>query len=149
VGWAQGGIWGIVLGIAAISVATPLVSPRILDKWLSWPEALWLAPLPLASAGVVVWLWSALRRLPGPGDRGAWVPFRLATVLWVLAFLGMAYSFYPYVVPDRLTIYAAASAPESLWIILLGTMVVLPTILIYTAVAYTVFRGKAVPLSYE
>ncbi len=149
VDWARGGIWGLVAGLAAVSAATPLVSPRILDKWFAWPEALWLAPLPLASAAIVVWLWAVLRRLPRPGDRGAWAPFRLATALWVLAFLGMAYSFYPYVVPDQMTIYAAASAPESLWIILMGTMVVLPTILVYTAVAYAVFRGKATALRYD
>ncbi len=147
--WAKGGIWGLVLGIAAVSAATPLVSARIFDKWFAWPEALWLSVLPLASAGIVVWLHRVLRGLPGFGDRGAWIPFRLAMVLWVLAFLGMAYSFYPFVVPDQLTIYEAASAPESLWIILVGTMVVLPTILAYTAVAYAVFRGKATALKYD
>ena len=61
----------------------------------------------------------------------------------------MAYSFYPYVVPDQMTIYSAASAPESLFIILLGACVVIPIILAYTALAYTVFRGKATKLSYE
>jgi cytochrome d ubiquinol oxidase subunit II len=147
--WAKGGIWGLVLGILAVSAATPLVSARIFDKWFAWPEAIWLAPLPIVSAAVLVWLHAALRGLPGYGDKGAWVPFRLAMVLWVLAFLGMAYSFYPYVVPDQMTIYDAASAPESLWIILVGTMVVLPTILAYTAVAYAVFRGKATALKYD
>jgi cytochrome d ubiquinol oxidase subunit II len=149
VDWARGGIWGLVLGIAAISAATPFVSARIFDKWFAWPEALWLAPLPILSGLIVVWLWAMLRKLPEIGDRRAWAPFRLATVLWLLAFVGMAYSFYPYVVPERMTIYDAASAPESLWIILVGTMVVLPTILAYTAVAYAVFRGKATALSYD
>jgi len=67
----------------------------------------------------------------------------------VLGFLGLAYSFYPYVVPDKLTIYEAAAAPESLMIILIGTLFVLPAILIYTAFAYYVFRGKARDLSYD
>jgi cytochrome d ubiquinol oxidase subunit II len=53
------------------------------------------------------------------------------------------------VVPDRLTIYEAASAPESLFIILLGVIVVLPAILGYTALAYTIFRGKARELTYD
>jgi len=149
VDWARGGIWGLVLGIGAVSVATPLVSGRIFDKWFAWPEALWLAVLPLASVGIVVWLWAVLRRLPDVGDRGAWTPFVLASALWMLAFVGMAYSFYPYVVPERMTIYEAASAPESLWIILVGTMIVLPTIAAYTAVAYLVFRGKATALRYD
>jgi cytochrome d ubiquinol oxidase subunit II len=61
----------------------------------------------------------------------------------------MAYSFYPYVVPEQLTIYDAASAPESLFIILIGTIFVLPTILAYTVLAYAVFRGKAAELRYD
>jgi len=69
--------------------------------------------------------------------------------LFALAFAGLAYSFYPYVVPDRMTIYEAASAPESLAIILAGTLVVMPVILAYTAIAYVVFRGKATDLRYD
>lgn len=149
VDWAKGGIWGLVLGIGAISLATPFVSARIFDKWFSWPEALYLAPLPLLSGLLVVWLWSMLRRMPFAEDRYSWLPFAAATALWVLAFAGMAYSFYPFVVPDQLTIYEAASAPESLFIILIGTCVVLPTIMGYTILAYTVFRGKATELRYD
>ncbi|PJI85158.1 cytochrome bd-I ubiquinol oxidase subunit 2 apoprotein [Yoonia maricola] len=147
--WAKGGIWGLVLGIAAISLATPFVSARIFDKWFSWPEALYLAPLPILSAILVFWLWSMLRRMPHPEDRRSWQPFAAATALWVMAFGGMAYSFYPYVVPEQLTIYDAASAPESLFIILIGTCIVLPTIMGYTVLSYVIFRGKATELRYD
>ena len=149
VDWAKGGIWGLVLGIAAISMATPFVSDRIFDKWFSWPAALYLSPLPILSALLVIWLWSMLRRMPFEGDARSWQPFAAATALWVMAFGGMAYSFYPYVVPEKLTIYEAASAPESLFIILIGTCIVLPTILGYTVLAYTIFRGKATELRYD
>lgn len=149
VDWASGGIWGLVLGIAAISLATPFVSTRIFDKWFNWPEALYLAPLPLFSAVLVYLLWSMLRRMPFAGDKWSWLPFAAATALWVMAFCGMAYSFYPYVVPEQLTIYEAASAPESLFIILIGTCVVLPTIMAYTVLSYTIFRGKATELRYD
>jgi cytochrome d ubiquinol oxidase subunit II len=149
VDWAKGGIWGLLLGIGAISVASPLVSPRIFERWFSWPEILWLSPLPLLSAALLVALWAALRRLPSDDDRGAWVPFSCGTGLFVLAFFGMAYSFYPYVVPERLTIFEAASAPESLMIILVGAIVVMPMIVAYTVLAYVVFRGKATELRYD
>jgi cytochrome d ubiquinol oxidase subunit II len=147
--WARGGIWGIVLGMAAISAATPLVSTRIFDKWFGFPEMLWLAPLPVVSVALIVMLWALLQRLPLPGDRYAWAPFVLAIAVFCLGFLGMAYSFYPYVVPERLTIYEAASAPESLWIILVGVIIVLPMIVAYSALAYAVFHGKATKLSYD
>ena len=149
VSWAQGGIWGLVLGIGAISLATPFVGDRIFDKWFSLPSILYLSPLPILSGALVVWLWSMLRQMPFAGDQKSWLPFAAATALWVLAFTGMAYSFYPYVVPEKLTIYDAASAPESLFIILIGTCIVLPTILGYTVLAYTIFRGKATELRYD
>ena len=147
--WAKGGIWGLVLGIGAISLATPFVSTRIFDKWFSWPEALYLSPLPILSALLVFWLWSMLRKMPYAGDRRSWQPFAAATALWVMAFGGMAYSFYPYVVPEQITIYEAASAPESLFIILIGTCIVLPTIMGYTVLSYFIFRGKATELRYD
>ena len=149
VNWARGGIWGVVLGMGSISVATPLVSPRIFDKWFSFPEVVTLAPLPLMSGLLVALLWVALRRLPARDDSFAWFPFVGATVLMVLGFFGMAYSFYPFIVPEKMTIWEAASATESLSIILVGTLVVLPVILCYTVLSYVIFRGKATKLSYD
>ena len=149
VDWAKGGIWGMVLGMGAVSVATPLVSARIFDKWFRFPEIVALAPLPLMSGLLVALLWLALRRLPTANDSFAWFPFVGAVVLMVLGFFGMAYSFYPYIVPEQLTIWDAAASTESLTIILVGTLVVLPMILGYTVLAYVIFRGKATKLSYD
>ena len=149
VSWARGGIWGLVLGLGAISLASPLISARIFDKWFSMPQVLMLAPLPLLSLGLLAIIWVTLRRLPSADDSRAWVPFACGTSLFILAFCGMAYSFYPYVVPEKLTLYEAASAPEALIIILAGTVFVLPMIALYTTLAYYIFRGKATELSYE
>ncbi|PLL12368.1 cytochrome BD ubiquinol oxidase subunit II [Tabrizicola sp. TH137] len=149
VDWAKGGIWGMVLGMGAVSVATPLVSARIFDKWFRFPEIVALAPLPLMSGLLVALLWLSLRRLPTANDSFSWFPFAGAVVLMVLGFFGMAYSFYPYIVPEQLTIWEAAAATESLSIILVGTLVVLPMILGYTVLAYVIFRGKATKLSYD
>lgn len=99
-----------------------LVSARIYAKWFSWPEARYLAPLWVLSGLVIVALWLVPARMPFVADRWSWGPFARATCLWATAFGGMTYSFYPTVVPDRLTIHAAASAPESLRIILFGTL---------------------------
>jgi cytochrome bd ubiquinol oxidase subunit II len=149
IGWAQGGIWGVVLGMGAVSLATPFVSARIYDKWFDWPAMLYLSPLPILSGGLIVMIWATLRRLPLPGDHRAWAPFVAAIALFALGFLGMAYSFFPYIVPEAITIYEAASAPESLWIILIGVIVVLPIIIAYSILSYVIFRGKATHLSYD
>ena len=108
-----------------------------------------LAPLPVLSGLLIVWLWSLLRRLPMPGDAQSWLPFAISIGLFTLAFLGLAYSYYPFVVPEKLTIYEAASAPESLMIILWGVFFVFPAILGYTILAYVIFRGKATELRYD
>lgn len=147
--WGQRALWGVLLGIGAVSLATPLVSTRILEKWLAFPEILYLASLPVLSGLLILWLWRMLREMPFPGDRRSWLPFAVATALFALAYLGMAYSFYPYVVPEQLTIYEAAAAPDSLYIILIGTCVVVPVIVGYSALAYVIFRGKAADLSYD
>lgn len=146
--WARKGLFGVVAGLGIVSLATPLVSPRIFDKWFSFPEIVLLAPLPLMSLALVVLLWVALKHLPTADDRFAWAPFYTTVALFVLAFAGLAYSFYPYVVPEQLTIYDSASAPESLMIILVGALFVIPMIGGYTALAYYVFRGKATDLKY-
>ncbi|MEM8555381.1 MAG: cytochrome d ubiquinol oxidase subunit II, partial [Pseudomonadota bacterium] len=147
--WARGGIWGLVLGIGAISLASPFVSPRIFDKWFSFPELLLLAPLPIMSLVLIAALWIALQNLPTQNDRFAWVPFLAGAGLFTLSFAGLAYSFYPYIVPEKLTIFEAASAPEALSIILVGTLFVLPTIGGYTVLSYYIFRGKARELRYD
>ena len=147
--WARYSLVLVVLGMVTVSLATPFVSPRLFERWFTMPEVLLLAPLPIVSAAVIFGLWRSLANLPDPEDRWCWLPFALGVGLFVLAFGGLAYSFYPYVVPERLTIYDAAAAPESLMIILIGVVFVLPIIVASTAFAYRVFRGKATELRYD
>ncbi|MEO0341879.1 MAG: cytochrome d ubiquinol oxidase subunit II [Pseudomonadota bacterium] len=146
--WSRRGLFGALVGIGLVSAATPLVSPRIFDKWFELPQLFYLAPIPIVTGLTFVLLWFAINRLKREPSIKAWQPFTLSMILFALAYIGLAYSFYPYVVPEKTTIYEAASATESLWIILFGTIFVLPTILGYTALAYYVFRGKAKQLSY-
>lgn len=147
--WARLTLGAVALGIAAISIATPLASPRIFAKWFSFPELIALAPIPMMSGLILIGLWIFLGRMPRADHHLDAVPFFGAATLNVLGFAGLAYSFYPYVVPDRLTVWQAASAPESLMLIFVGTCIVLPMILGYTALSYAVFRGKATDLSYD
>ncbi|MDI9408839.1 MAG: cytochrome d ubiquinol oxidase subunit II [Candidatus Pacebacteria bacterium] len=147
--WAKLSLRGTVIAIALISLATPLVSPRIFEKWFTMPSILFLLPIPVLTAGLVVMIEVMLRRLPMVGDRFCWVPFALTVGVFVLCFGGLAFSFYPYIVPDQLKIVDAASAPESLVIILVGALVVLPVLIGYTFLAYKIFHGKAKDLSYD
>lgn len=154
--WARGAAWGTGAGIAAVSVATPLVSPAIFAKWFSLPQFFALLPIPLMSLAMFVLLLIFLSRLSADSmrmnarglRRWAWAPFACGVGLFVLAFLGLGYSLFPYLVPDLITIWSAAAAPESLRVMLYGVILVLPAILGYTAFAYRVFWGKASDLHY-
>jgi cytochrome d ubiquinol oxidase subunit II len=152
VSWARRAWWGTAAGIVAVSVASPLVSARIFDKWLTLPYVVLLAPLPLVTLSLLLLAARSLRRLPvrlaQDNDYGSWVPFGCMVGVVMLGFYGLAWSMFPYLVVDRLTLWQAASAPESLQFILWGTLVVLPAILGYTVYVYRVFRGKSGPLDY-
>ena len=146
--WARLTLWGTAAGMAVVSLATPLFSPRIFEKWFSLPNLFILLPIPLLTAGLLVFLELSLQKLPRDRDSQCWVPFTGAIGLFLLGFYGLAYSFFPYIVPERMTIWQAASAPESLIVILVGALFVLPFIIGYTIYAYSVFWGKVRELGY-
>jgi cytochrome d ubiquinol oxidase subunit II len=148
VGWAQVTLLVTAAGMAAVSIATPLISPRIFERWFSFPEILGLAPIPFMTTILFVGLHIFLKGAPRENDRLSWVPIAGAASLFTLAFFGLAYSFFPYLVPEKLTIWEAASSPEALSLILIGALVVLPVILAYSIFAHWVFRGKATELTY-
>lgn len=149
VAWLRSALVLTVLGMGAVSLATPFASPRIFDKWFVLPDMIYLSPLPILSSVLFLALWRQTSLLPKENDRHALLPFLTLAAIFALGFAGLAWSFYPFVVPDRLTIWQAASATESLGIILVGTSVVLPVIAAYSFYAYRVFGGKAGDLRYD
>ncbi|HKJ16916.1 MAG TPA: cytochrome d ubiquinol oxidase subunit II [Xanthomonadales bacterium] len=152
IAWGRRAMALLALGIAAVSIATPLVSQQVYEKWFRLEQLLALWPVPAMTALMFFLLFRSLRRLPlrlqSDNHYGDWVPFGCTVVIFMLAFHGLAYSLYPWLVLDKLTIWQAAAAPESLMVILVGTAVVLPVIVGYSIFAYRVFRGKATRLEY-
>lgn len=135
--WAKWGLLWVALGVALVSLATPLASETVRYKWFDFPRTLGLMLLPLASVAAGVWVWRSLR--PDVAD---WKAFAGTVVIYVLAFLGLAYSIFPFVVVDRVTIWDAASHDSALRFMFWGAIIVLPFIAGYTVFAYRVFRGK-------
>jgi cytochrome bd ubiquinol oxidase subunit II len=147
--WARRSVWLVTIGILTVSIVNPWVSDRIFDKWFAFPQVILLMPIPVVSFSLLFAVDRYLKRFPYTDDFGCWVPFVAAIIVFFLCFQGLAYSFYPYVVQDKLTIWQAASAPESLNFILYGVVAVLPAIIGYTAFVYSVFWGKATELRYH
>jgi len=138
--WARWGLLWVALGVGLVSLATPLVSETVREKWFDFPRTLWVMVLPAASVACGAWLWRATGAKRRTNEM---LPFALAVAIFVLAFLGLAYSLYPYVVIDRLTIWEAAAHPSGLKALAIGAGIVLPFIIGYTILAYRIFRGKA------
>lgn len=140
--------WLCALGLLLVSLANPLVSENVYERWFTFPQFFVLFPIPLLCIGLFIFVDRYLSHFPHANDFASWAPFSSAIVIFFLSFQGLAYSFYPYVVPGQLTVWEAASATESLMFILYGVIFVVPCILAYTAFSYRVFWGKAHKLEY-
>jgi len=145
--WARTAWAPMVGGLLLISMATPWVSATVRQRWFALPEIIALSAIPLMSAVSLLAVRSLLatRHVRGPV---CWLPFMLLILVFVLGFFGLAYSIYPYVVLDRLTVWQAASSPEALKVILLGACISVPAIAGYTVFSYRVFSGKTGELKY-
>ena len=129
-------LFGVLAFIAMVSIWTPFLDARIAARWFSWPNIAFLAPVPAITAAIAWWLWVSLKR----GRDVA--PFVAAMGLFAMCYAGLAISIFPYIVPPSITLWDAASAPQSQAFLLIGTLFLLPIILMYTGWSYWVFRGK-------
>ena len=125
--------------MGAVSLATPFLNEAYFHRWFDWPNVLVVSVVPTLVAACIGGLFYGLRRL---NDH---LPFLCAMGMFILGFIGIGISFYPYIVPPGLTIVEAAAPDSSLKFALVGTVVLIPLILAYTAYAYWVFRGKIDP----
>jgi cytochrome d ubiquinol oxidase subunit II len=126
----------MLAAIGAVSMATPFLHIQYTQRWFTWPNIILTAPVPIAVAGVTVLL---LRSLANQYD---YQPFFLTLLLFLLSYAGLGISMYPYIVPQSITIWEAASPVSSQLFMLVGVAILVPLILGYTAWAYWVFRGK-------
>jgi cytochrome d ubiquinol oxidase subunit II len=127
---------GVLVAVVAVSLWTPYVHPHIAERWFSWPNIAWLAPVPALTALVALLEWRSLN------NRSDAAPFLWAVALFVLSYLGLAISLFPMIVPYKYTIWQAASSEATQAFLMIGVLVLLPIILLYSAWSYWVFRGK-------
>ncbi len=122
--------------IVAVSIWTPLLNEAIAARWFTMPNMLWLSPVPLMVTAFFVLLQKAL------AEKAHVTPFVYALALVFLGYLGLGISIWPHIIPPDISIYAAASPPESQRFALVGALIIIPLIIAYTAWGYYVFRGK-------
>jgi cytochrome bd ubiquinol oxidase subunit II len=141
-------LWTAFSGIIIISFITPMINEEIFDKWFSYPSILWLSPIPLISFALVIYCNYCLDDLLRNKYHREWTPFLCSIGIFVMGFVGLGYSFFPYIIPGKLTIWQAASGLGALKTILWGAAIVVPCIICYTIFSYWVFRGKVKELEY-
>ena len=127
---------GVLVAIVAVSIWTPAMHADIAQRWFSWPNIVFLSPVPIITGAIALTEWYALRQ------RYELLPFLGAVGLFLMSFVGIAISLWPMIVPYHYTLWQAASSESTQAFLLIGTLFLLPIILMYTAWSYWVFRGK-------
>ncbi len=145
--WAKRAWPPLVIGMGLISLATPWVSNTVRERWFSMPEFIALLPIPLMTVTALLTVRALLNSTVILGKQ-CWLPFVLVVSVFLLGAIGLAYSIFPFVVIDKLTVWQAASATEALAVIAIGCAITVPTIIGYTIFSYRIFRGKTKPLAY-
>ena len=127
---------GVIVAMAIVSLWVPFLGREIEARWFAWPNIAYLAPVPLLTA-LAAW-----RLYRGIQDGREYSPFLLAIALFLLGYLGLAISLFPYIVPPSVTVWQAANTVNSQLFALVGFSIVMPLTFLYTGYAYWVFRGK-------
>ncbi|HSH90218.1 MAG TPA: cytochrome d ubiquinol oxidase subunit II, partial [Ramlibacter sp.] len=114
VAWARRVLWPMGVALVGISLATPMVSQTVFDRWFAMPQFIGLLPIPVACAAAFYAAFHVTAKPRVVAAGYGWIVFASTVLIFVMAFLGLAYSMYPYIVIDRLTVWQAASATKSL-----------------------------------
>src|SRR5580693_752233 len=122
--------------IGVISLWTVLGQPAVAQRWFGGHNFLYFAPVPLLVLACVVGIF---RSADSGHDARAFI---LMEAIIFLGYSGLLISIFPNIVPPTLSIWAASAPRSSQIFVLVGTVIVLPIILFYTALSYWVFRGK-------
>ncbi len=149
--WTRLSLVGVSACFFAVSLATLSVNPQVVDRWgfsmthLDIGTLMPLSPVPLVGMVLCALLWRDLNMAPGQGGAPDWRPFLYTTGIFLSGYLGLAISIFPYIVPFEVNVWQAAARDNALGFLLVGAVIMLPTILAYTAYVYSLFWGKVKP----
>lgn len=129
-------VWVVLALIGIVSLWTPLTHPAIAERWFSMPNVLLFSPVPIL---VLLCTWGLLRSIKRYAH---YTPFLLTLALIFLGYSGLGISLWPNIIPPSVSIWDAAAPPQSQGFTLVGALLIIPLILMYTAWSYYVFRGK-------
>jgi cytochrome d ubiquinol oxidase subunit II len=126
----------VIAFMLLVSAWLPFLDSNLMARWFTWPNFLYLSPVPILTVLDAAALWVAVIR-----NREV-APFVLSLCFFVLGFVGLVVGIWPNIVPPSMTIWQAASPVRSQGFVLVGVIIMIPAVLAYTAYSYQVFRGK-------
>ncbi len=147
--WAKMALLPMGLALLAVSVATPIASQVIAQRWFTLPNLIGLVPIPMVSALIyagLAWLLVKPNILKSGYEILVFVGL---VIICILAAIGLAFSLYPDIIIGRMSIEEAAASTASLKFTLVGAVLALPMIIAYTIFIYRIFSGKTTALNYE
>lgn len=123
----------MVVMVGVVSLWTPFLRQDYLSRWFSWPEAMYALPVPLLLIAAITILFRAVNK------RNTWLPLVATISIFILSYIGLLISIFPFVVPESVTLWQAAAPMSSQKFLLPGTLILVPIILVYTSYAHWVF----------
>lgn len=117
-------------GMVAVSLTLGLTNPAVFYKWTHASFLMTGAFWWLLMLAAFVWLEVCLRHLiAGASPQRNRIPFLLAMILLALMMLGLAYSVFPFVIIDEVSIWDAVASPVVLEVALICILVLIPAVL--------------------
>jgi cytochrome d ubiquinol oxidase subunit II len=129
----------MLLAAGTVTIWTPLQFPSIFERWFSLPNFYIFALLPLAAMFCFYMLFKALK------NKHEHAPFIWSLLIFLFSFIGLAATWFPYIVPGAITIDQAAAPKNTLIFMLLGIGMLIPVMIAYNIYQYSVFSGKIDP----
>jgi len=147
--WGRNSLCAVMLFFVSIAVFAPFMNSYLIERWTELPNIFYMFFVPVFMLYLIYKLRKSFKNLGSRQHVGCWKPFLMTCLLFVLSMIVMAYSFYPYIVPNHFKILDIASADNSLMFVLIGALIMFPLLIGYTFFAYKVFHGKTSELTYN
>ncbi|WP_319574224.1 cytochrome d ubiquinol oxidase subunit II [uncultured Desulfobacter sp.] len=129
--------WHVALFMGLVSLCMPIMDMRIRELWFDPVNFIFLSVMPVSCIVLFWMLWQDLR------NKNEYRPFFLIQGIFLMNYIGIGVSTWPWLVPYRVTFRHAAAAAESQSLLLIGAVIMLPVVLAYTGYCYWIFRGKS------
>ena len=128
--------WASILTLACVSAATPLLDQHIYARWYTNNHWMLLLVLPYLSG--ILFIGQQIALFKG----NDFVPFFASIGIFICGYIGFAVSIFPYMIPYQKDFWQCASPNTTLSFLMVGTIIMIPILLIYTGYAYHIFRDK-------